>query len=370
MKWLCGLSYVVLTFLGALNMKRVLSFLFGVLATLWMAAPALAWGGLNDSSEPGSVLVFHKFIRGTAPPFAKTEIEISVTCPVGATCATSGQIVKLHGQWICPGGLGIACNEVDFNLQTTVNGSIKFDPENFEVLTNTDTVAVPPCPRGFLVLWVVDDSGNPIKFDGLIGDAVLHDSNGLDTQNLFYAHAYNALPIQADPALNTLDFTDLDSSGNHTGTLQFDGSGSHYQQVTGTIYGTVKYDSTVPTPQHTYLTLLTLDVLSARLNNPTFVDLNFYNEKEVLKSAHTAFFCWEETPVTSIDNTLTSALFGNKGLVQSTRAEKQAFLGTGDSTGPVTLVGIVETMDTVEQDAIAYLLYNDSQPLPTTFVPH
>jgi len=55
MKSLCGLSYVVLSFFGALNMKRVLGFLFGVVATLWMAAPAAAWGNLNDSEEPGSV---------------------------------------------------------------------------------------------------------------------------------------------------------------------------------------------------------------------------------------------------------------------------------------------------------------------------
>jgi len=371
MKRLCSLSYAVLTFCGALNMKRVLGFLFGVLATLWMATPAFAWGPLNDSEEPGSVLVFHKFIRGTAPPFAKTEIEISVTCPVGATCATSGQIVKLHGHWVCPGNFGVACNEVDFDLKTTVNGSIKFDPENFET-TNTDTVPQPPCNRGYLILWVVDDFGNPIKFDGLIGDAVIRDSNGtaVAALDIFYFRAYNALPIQADPSLNTGDFTDLDSSGNHTGTLQFDGSGSHYQEVTGTIYGTVKYDTTVPTIEHTYLTLLTLDVLSGRFNNPTFVDLNFYNQAEVLKSVHTAFFCWAETPVSSLDNTLTSTLFGNKGLVQSTGAEKQAFLGTGDSTGPVTLVGIVETLDNTVADSYAYFLFNDSQPLPTTFVPH
>jgi hypothetical protein len=371
MKWPCGF-FVVPTFFGALNKKRMLGFLFGALATLWMASPAHAWGGLNDSTEPGSVLVFHKFIRGTVPPFAKTEIEISVTCPVGATCATSGQVVKLHGHWVCPGGTAMGCNEVDFNLMTTVNGSIKFDPENFETLTNTDTVPQPPCPRGFLILWVVDDSGNPIKFDGLIGDAVIRDSNGTDAANfdVLYFRAYNAVPIQADPSLNTLDFTDLDSSGNHTGTLQFDGSGSHYQEVTGTIYGTVKYDTLLPTVEKTFLTLLTLDVLSGRLNNPTFVDLNFYNEKEVLKSAHTAFFCWEEVAVTSIDNTLTSTLFGNKGLVQSTGAQKQAFLGVGDNTGPVTLLGIVETVDNTLEDSYAYSLFNDSQPLPTTYVPH
>jgi hypothetical protein len=99
------------------------------------------------------------------------------------------------------------------------------------------------------------------------------------------------------------------------------------------------------------------------------VDLNFYNEKEVLKSVHTVFFCWTEIRVTDIDNTLTSVLFGNKGLVQSTKAEKQAYAGIGDATGPVTLVGIVETVDNTIADSYGYLLYNDSQPVVTTFVP-
>jgi hypothetical protein len=354
-------------------MKRLFGFLF-VLLALGIATPTFAWN-VNDSAEPGSVLVFHKFIRGIAPPFAKTEIEISVTCPNGSTCMSSGQAVKLHAHWVCPGNDSTVpftpCSERDFHLTTTVNGSIKFDPENFETTTNTDTVPQPPCPRGYLIAWVVDDFDNPIKFDGLIGDGVLHDSNGTSTIDVFYLRAYNALPIQADPALNTGDFTDLDSLGNHTGALQFDSSGSHYQAITGRIFGTVKYDTLLPAVQHTFLTLLTLDVQSNRFNNPTFVDLNFYNEKEVLKSEHTNFVCWEEVPVTSIDNTLISTLFGNKGLVQSTRAEKQGLLGISDDTGPVTLVGILETVDnTAAQASSAAFLFDDSNPVPTTFYPN
>ena len=61
---------------------RALSF---VLLILGMARPAAAWGRLNDSEEPGSVLVFHKFARGFAGPFAKTDFVISVTC---RTCPT------------------------------------------------------------------------------------------------------------------------------------------------------------------------------------------------------------------------------------------------------------------------------------------
>jgi len=350
-------------------MKRLFGFLLAILA-VGIITPL--FGQVNDSEQPGSVLVFHKFIRGFAPPYAKTEIEISVTCPVNLDpCAAMGQVVKLKAHWVCPGGNTFICNEVDFHLSTTVNGTIKFDPENFETTTNTDTVPQPPCSRGYLIAWVVDDFDNPIKFDGLVGDAVIRDSNGTAVTDVFYLRSYNAFPIQADPSLNTGDFTDLDSSGNHTGTLQFDSSGSHYRAVAGTIVGSVQYNTTVPSVKQTFLTLLTLDVQSNRYNNPTFVDFNFYNEKEVVKSAHTNFVCWEEIPVTSIDNTLTSTLFGNKGLVQSAGAQKQGVLGISDNTGPVTLLGILETVDlTASQASYSNFLYNDSNPVPTTFSPN
>ena len=55
------------------------------------AAPVAAWP--NDSEQPGSVLVFPKFIRGAffdalnpVRLMARTELEISVRCPDGATC--------------------------------------------------------------------------------------------------------------------------------------------------------------------------------------------------------------------------------------------------------------------------------------------
>ena len=58
----------------------------------------------------------------------------------------------------------------------------------------TRFVPPPPCPRGYLIGWVVNTSDRPIKFDGLIGDAVLRVSGGA-------LASYNAIPIQADPAL-------------------------------------------------------------------------------------------------------------------------------------------------------------------------
>ena len=59
--------------------------LFFVGLTLGVAAPVDVWGAtLNDSGEPGSVIVFHKFVTGSVDtpdrgPVPATEFEISVS---------------------------------------------------------------------------------------------------------------------------------------------------------------------------------------------------------------------------------------------------------------------------------------------------
>src|SRR2546422_3644000 len=103
------------------------------------AAPVAAWP--NDSQQPGSVLVFPKFIRGTftdAPVTgqvaqARTELEISVRCPKGATCGAN-QAVRLRAHWVCPG-----CAETSFDLKTTVGGTLYFNPEGVTVVLGVVT---------------------------------------------------------------------------------------------------------------------------------------------------------------------------------------------------------------------------------------
>jgi len=89
--------------------------------------------------EPGSVLVFPKFLRGTVQTESgvqpKTEIEISIRCPKSqpgqtVTCPDAGQTVNLRAHWVCPSGNVFApCLETDFNLNRTVHGTLYFNPE-------------------------------------------------------------------------------------------------------------------------------------------------------------------------------------------------------------------------------------------------
>jgi hypothetical protein len=370
-------------------MKRVavaelrMAVVLAALLVLGVAAPVAAWSGgvLNDSQEPGSVLVFPYFRTGTvpsnqSPTHPKTEIEISVTCPRDTTCTTgdanTGEAVRLRAHWVCPGaGLQSKCDEVNFNLSTTVNGTLFFNPDNAPELStpsNTGlrnaTVPPPPCARGFLIVWVIDQLGRPIKYDGLIGNAVVR-------EGLRSAVAYNALPIQAGPDLATRAPTDENPGpGGYNGKLDFDGI--EYTAITGKVFGTVRYeDAPAPLPSNqTRLILLTLDVVSNLPNKTTFVDLDFFKTDETVVSDSVDFVCWTRVRLTDINPSFIISNMGRKGLVESTRVVQGTLL-TGFQ--PVTLVGLVETDERLTSDAIdrdwMYYLSNDSTPVTTTFTP-
>jgi hypothetical protein len=324
---------------------------------------------LNDSEEPGSVIVFPKFVKGsvtingTAVP--KTEIEVSVLCPKGTVC-TEGTKVKLRGHWVCPGVQDLAtkfvCKEVNFDVFTTVNGTVSLNPSRVAVAGGS-TVPAAPCTEGYLILWVINTADQPIKFDGLIGDAVIRHNNNS-------AEAYNGVPIQAVAALANGAL--IPGPG-----LRFDGAAA-YRAVPGVVSGTLRFDRLTGAPIKTFLTFLTLDVNSNRPNYPTFVDLNFWNQAESIVSVPTVeFLCWIEiglTGVGGIDDNLDEASMGSrKGSFLSAPAEKVPFIGIADIAGPVTLLGIVETQEFTAGGALdreySYSMFNDSTPVPTTFQP-
>lgn len=370
--------------------KKQITLVFFVVLTFAMAAPCVTWGNtLNDSQEPGSVVVFPLFETGTVPcppdaPYGcipatgtlpRTSFEISVVCPNGATCVDQ-QDVDIHFEWVCPGITSVvSCRERNFILNTTVNGTIRFNANGgtcqpapgFTNLEGCGTIPVPQCPEGYLIGWVVNESGQPVKFDGLIGDAQLRESPTAIT-------AYNAIPIQAAPALATGALVPLGPSG----ALRFDGTG--YTEVTGTIIGSVQLDFVNPATgfdqDETSLVLLTLDTLSNRFNFPVDVDLNFFNEGEQPVSNPFEFNCFGDTGPLFFTFGLESSFSPGTGktLVQSIKAEKTAVGGISDTAGPVTLLGLVITRELDPATGtllrhFAYPLLNDSIPVATSFKP-
>jgi hypothetical protein len=232
----------------------------------------------------------------------------------------------------------------------------------------------------------------PVKFDGLIGEAHLKPgSPAAPPPNLFPGSplalgSYDAIPIQADPALAT--FPVMNSAiTTVNGGLVFDGGAGHYAKVTGQVMGDVRYTNLTTGPTFTLgvITLLTLDVLSNRPNNPVFVDLVFYggnpslirNESPV--STSTEFICWEEIPITAITAggvNLNTALMGREGVFVSDQAKKVKIQGIQDKAGPVTLLGLSETLEGGVFPPVAPWpraafsnLFNSSVGIATTFVP-
>ena len=338
---------------------------------------------LSDFRSPGSVIVFPKFVKGAVTPpegglAPRTELEIAVVCPKGVICAEHQQ-VKIRFHWVCGAneadlGASFVCDETDFDVFATVFEKIVIVPDGSFSGVSTKTVPAADCPRGYLIGWVISPNNDmPIKFDGLIGDASLRQSGAT-------LAGYRAIPIQADPALAT----GATVTTNSNGALLFDGGAGHYQAVTGRVLGDVRYTTALSEPPPTtvtrgFLTLLTLDVKSNRPNNPVFVDLNFFGGKPSAigkgspLSTSTEFICWGQIALTDIDQNLTTAVMGRKGMFVSDTAQKVGLFGIPDKTGSISLLGLVEsregtaamfpTRETIDT------LSNDSEPVPTRFLP-
>ena len=336
-----------------------------------LAAPALALT-LNDSQEPGSVIVFPKFINnGTVTVdgitgIHRTEIEIGAVCPhtfaadgdyVPGVCAEH-QLIKVRFHWVCPADQKFEnkfiCKENSFDVFLTVNGKLAFSADGTPINSNSPRTPKPPCKNGYLIGYVISpNTDTPVKFDGLIGDAVLRGPNlppnaaaGTSTA----VSAYKAITIQAANRTAPNYVSGVPTTANsiataNNGALIFDGLDNHYAALTGVLYGDVIFDKTAAlnTPVNTfngpltttYLTLLTLDVRSNRPNNPVNVPLLFSNESlntvsstnpnfEYQLDTSWEFICWTQVRLTpsaiglrdGIDENLTQAFMGTrKGVV-------------------------------------------------------
>ena len=375
--------------------------------------------GLSDAQQPGSVLVFPKFVggdpgvAGSQPPvhvdgivgIARTEIEIGAVCPPafvagGGFCAEH-QPIKIRFHWVCPGTEGMnsnICREEDFDVNITVPGKLAFSANGLAInLNSPPLVPAPPCARGYLIGWVISPTNDlPIKFDGLVGNAVIRNPNLVAGPNAGMStglSAYNAIPIQADPAL-----ANLAPIANQPGPLLFDGAPGHYTQITGVQIGDVRFDRIAPSTAaaiapnilgRTNFNFLTLDVMSNRPNSPTFINLDFWNESlglavgssnpafEHLISSFTEFVCWTQVPLSALaGGSLTQTAQGTrKGVVSAGPANKIADGNApADLPGPVTLLGLVETVEGTAANGFLERKYNfgmthDGTPIAGEFVP-
>ena len=310
-------------------------------------------------------------------------------CPVGVVCPEH-EPIKVRFHWVCGGSDKIdnkyICPSTDFDVFLTVDGKAVFDPNNIPIAgSQSHHVSLPPfnidgsqCVRGYLIGYVVNTDDQPIKFDGLIGDAVIRNTATSSS-------AYRAITIQADPALPNSTgggarpaaiALNPDPFNPGQFALSFDGGTHHYAEVTGQIYGDIKYDDPVgPQFVKSSLTLLTLDVGQNQSNYPTYVDFDFWSEDEVIESTSLHFVCTGSLVLsTRIDPNLTLQQMGfRKGVFQSNQANKEPIGGVNDIAGNVTLLGLVHTFEGPDATTSArtYISepYNNSVLIPTEFLP-
>jgi hypothetical protein len=411
-------------FVGRIEKEGTMRFIvkYGalLLPALAVATPAFALNPptLSDNMQPGSVIIYPKFVNapavttaGDAAVLPRTEIEIGAVCPPVATntVCPEHQSVKVRFHWVCPGLENVnsnICVEEDFDVVLSVNGKLAFPADGTLINSNTQLAPAAPCARGYLIGWVINPANDaPIKFDGLIGNAVIRGPNlagGPDAGTSTAVSAYQAITIQADPALATgaAIATPTDPITGE-GVLVFDGGPGHYTMLTGKQFGDVKFDKSVaggPAPtaalNTTYLVFLTLDVRSNQPNNPTIIPIQFYNESSALPSATNPnferlistsweFVCWTQVSLaTTTDPTFGGPLNPNltqvfegtrKGIAVAGPANKNPEL-IADTFGPATLIMLVETNEGTSANGFNERKYNfnastNGAPVPTVFVP-
>jgi hypothetical protein len=385
---------------------------FSVALTLAVGVARPAAAACDDIGVcpvPGSLIIFPNFVNSLfnggsllnvdGNSVSQTEIEIGAVCPpafvaAGGFCSPD-QPIEIRFHWVCPGTEGLnsnVCPEENFDVNITVTGKLAFSADGTPINGNSPPmIPAPPCASGYLIGWVIDPAnGQPIKFDGLIGDAVIRGGNlaaGPNAGSSTAISAYTAITIPADPALPNLAPIPLAAGG----TLPL-GLAGGYAGVTGVQIGDVRFDKTTagdPLPNvlsTTSLVFLTLDVRSNAPNNPVFVNLNFWNESsgsadsttpafEHLISTFTEFVCWTQVPLANIaGGALTQAFQGTrKGVLIAGPAAKMASgAPLGDTVGPVTLIGLVQTNEGTAANSFTERQYNSSMVtngvlVPTTF---
>jgi hypothetical protein len=337
----------------------------GMVTPLTAQAILIRDPGLYTQGDPGSVVVFPKFLTGTVDSGDGTQLpmsafEITTLCPSDADSQTYCGLhptIALHGEWVCPGNLqdvNQLCTGNDFHITTTVNGTLWFDANGNLLAAPAGTfghVAAPSCPKGYLIVWVEASStsvtpapGTAISFNGLIGDAVLRPSNVTEVK------AYNAVTIQSQAI-----------TGNATQSsaqLDFNGSATNYQRVTSDLAGTVRYDDSTQGVR-TFLTFLTLDVALGQSNDATNASLLFFDQNEApLLSTTSTFLCWEEVELTTDLGSNLSAPNAVKGL----------FFAHGsdifDTSSSRTLLGLIETEEVIPSNACGFDPFREYAYLP------
>jgi hypothetical protein len=249
--------------------------------------------GVGLSEEPavganllGSVLVFPKFdIRSGA----STQLRITDTSqgPRGGTSA----FARLN--FVCPGTKADPfCDVLDIDISFTYHRTVVID-----VATE-----LPPCDRGFIIVFAEGANGNPVSYNHLTGSYHITSGTGPSAR----AEAANAIAIQSLQPAGTV----LGAANANTGGLDLTfstTSGADYAALPAALHSDFR---AVTATSRTILTLLTLNIISGADNPTARVNVHFWNTQEVPFSASHEFVCWDQVSLDQIDRHFTAVGLG------------------------------------------------------------
>ncbi len=237
-------------------------------------------------AEPGSLLVFHEF---------DNRLGIANLITVTNTAAGASDSVDVHyvyrGRWGQSETL-LPCLETNRTRTLTPNDTIS-------VLTYNDN---PNQVAGYLYAYATSHtSGQPIKFDHLIGNNLVIDGLGA------FDYSVNPFVFKAGGGLAERANTDLDSDGIR------DLNGSEYSQSPDEILVPRFLGQGGRAMNVGYGSDLVLINLTGGTRFDAIIDFLIYNDNEEEFSAQYQFNCWEKAPLLSI-----SGVFANQFLLTST----------------------------------------------------
>ena len=233
----------------------MLSFMFALaLASLVGFAPVIANAQPEDNvfGQNGSMLVFPRMTKGSFGAKPKSEVTITVNCPTGASC-NPADTVLIRGVLVCDKNSNFvsrSCRRTGFHMlppteiNTKVGSTLTFHQDIGQVVAGSNPMPVAQCTNSSLFVYVTNQLGEPLSWNGLSGFALLRSKATVSA-------TYSGFQIQTISSLIQKDPIPGGGSGNSP-SFVFDGL-TQFKRVTNEGTGTIQWGKV------TSVSLVTID---------------------------------------------------------------------------------------------------------------
>lgn len=257
------LSRTVFVFYKRLAMNVFPKALFGFLG-FYLAFGVAAYAAPVQSLTPGTMLVFPKFDVGAD---SKTQLRVN---------NTGSSAIRFHYNYVCPGipRGDDSCAKLDRTKSLTPHQTLLIDVASEN----------PPCDRGFIIGYAVDQATRPVSFNHLLGTYNISAGRRLSSDNAFSIQSVRA-EFQALGGPNGFSFTP--------------GLDQDFAEIGATFVSDFRANPDVAVGSR--LVLLDIGASLGRRNPISSATVDFWNSAEEPFSSSWEFVCWTEVSLDQID---------------------------------------------------------------------